>query len=61
MDFRAPHKSTSKIETAKAMIRAEVTFYEEDRYFTDDIEKAMAMVRSGLYNQFVNKDLVPSF
>jgi histidine ammonia-lyase len=61
MDFRAPHKSTSKIERAKAMIRAEVTFYEEDRYFTDDIEKAMALVRSGLYNQFVNKDLVPSF
>lgn len=61
MDFRAPHKSTEKIEEAKAMIRAEVTFYEEDRYFTDDIEKAITLVRSGLYNKFINKELVPSF
>ena len=61
MDFRAPHKSTSKIEAAKAIIRAEVTFYEEDRYFTDDIEKAMALVNSGVYNKFIQKDLVPSF
>ena len=43
------------------MIRAEVTFYEEDRYFTDDIEKAMALVRSGLYNKFIDSSLIPSF
>jgi len=61
MDFRCPHKSTSKIECAKAMIREEVTFYEEDRYFNDDIEKAITLVRSGKYNIFINKDLVPSF
>jgi histidine ammonia-lyase len=61
MDFRAPHKSTSKIEEAKAMIRAEVSFYDEDRYFTDDIEKAIKLVRSGKYNKLINKDLIPSF
>ena len=61
MDFRAPNKSSKSLEEAKAMIRAEVTFYEEDRYFTDDIEKAMALVRSGLYNKFIDSSLIPSF
>ena len=61
MDFRAPHKSTNKIEAAKKIIREEVSFYEQDRYFTDDIEKAMAVVRSGKYNNFIKSDLMPSF
>jgi len=61
MDFRAPHKSTNKIEAAKKIIREEVSFYEQDRYFTDDIEKAMIVVRSGKYNDFIKSDLMPSF
>jgi len=61
MDFRAPKLSTAKIEEAKKIIRDEVTFYDEDRYFTDDIEAAMKVVQSGIYNKFLDKDLVPSF
>ncbi len=61
MDFRAPKLSSPKIEEAKKIIRAKVTFYDEDRYFTDDIQKAMSIVQSGIYNDFVNKDLIPSF
>ena len=61
MDFRAPKLSSSKIEEAKKIIRAQVDFYDEDRYFTDDIQKAMSIVQSGIYNDFVNKDLIPSF
>ena len=61
MDFRAPKLSTPKIEEAKQIIRNEVTFYDEDRYFTDDIEAAMKVVQSGIYNKFLDKDLVPSF
>jgi histidine ammonia-lyase len=61
MDFRAPNKSTSKIEEAKKVLREKVSFYEEDRYFTDDIEEAICVVQSGVYNKYVDKDLIPSF
>ena len=61
MDFRAPNKSTSKIEETKKIIREKVSFYEEDRYFTDDIEEAISIVQSGIYNKFIDKDLIPSF
>ena len=61
MDFRAPKLSSPKIEEAKKIIREQVSFYDEDRYFTDDIQKAMSIVQSGIYNDFVNKDLIPSF
>ena len=61
MDFRAPNKSTSKIEEAKKIIRDEVSFYDEDRYFTDDIEKAIKIVSSGVYNKFLDKNTIPSF
>lgn len=61
MDFRAPNKSTQKIEDAKKVIREKVSFYEEDRYFTDDIEEAISIVKSGIYNKYVDKDLIPSF
>jgi len=61
MDFRAPHKSSKKIEDAKKIIRKEVKFYDEDRYFTDDIEKAIKVVRGGVYNDFVKSSLMPSF
>ena len=61
MDFRAPNKSTQKIEEAKKILRNEVNFYDEDRYFTDDIEKAIKIVTSGVYNHYLDKNLIPSF
>lgn len=61
MDFRAPKLSTQKIEEAKKIIRDKVDFYAEDRYFTDDIEEAMSLVQSGIFNKFLDKELIPSF
>ncbi|PID48180.1 MAG: histidine ammonia-lyase [Proteobacteria bacterium] len=61
MDFRAPLKSTKNLEEAKKILRSEVDFYNEDRYFTDDIEKAIVIVKSGIYNKFMDKKLIPSF
>jgi len=61
MDFRNPNKSTSKIEEAKQTLRDEVDFYDEDRYFTDDIEKAIKIISSGVYNKYLDKNLIPSF
>jgi len=61
LDFRAPNKSTDKIEKAKKIIREKVSFYEEDRYFTDDIEEAISIIKSGVYNKFLDNKLIPSF
>ena len=61
MDFRKPLKSTDKLEKAKEILRNEVSFYDEDRYFTDDIEKAISIIKSGVYNQFLDKSIIPSF
>ncbi len=61
MDFRKPLKSTKELESAKEILREEVSFYDEDRYFSDDIEKAISIIKSGIYNQYFDKSIIPSF
>jgi histidine ammonia-lyase len=47
LDFLAPLKTSPSLEAAKAILRAEVPFYDKDRYFAPDIEKSMAIIRGG--------------
>jgi histidine ammonia-lyase len=47
IDFRRPLKTTDKLEQAYAMIREEVKFYDHDRYFSPDIQKGEALIKSG--------------
>jgi len=61
MDFRAPKRSTEKLELAKKILREQVCFYDEDRYFTDDIQKAMSIAQSGVFNDLLDSSLIPSF
>ncbi len=61
IDFRAPLKSSQLLEEAKALVRKEVLFYDQDRYFSPDIKKAQDLVQSGAFNHLVHKDLLPSF
>jgi histidine ammonia-lyase len=61
IDFRAPLKSSPQLETAKATVRAVVPFYDQDRYFAPDIQKALELVQSGAFNHLVGPDLLPSF
>ncbi len=61
MDFRAPKLSTPKLEFAKKTLREQVSFYDEDRYFTDDIQKSMSIVQSGIFNALLDASLIPSF
>ena len=61
IDFRAPLKTSTLLEQAKAMLRKEVTFYDQDRYFAPDIKKSAALVASGSFNSLVTQDLLPSF
>ncbi|RQW63342.1 histidine ammonia-lyase [Vibrio viridaestus] len=60
LDFRTPKKSTAKIEQAKAMLRAHVSFYDKDRYFAPDIAKANDVLLSAQHNGLMPKGLLPS-
>jgi histidine ammonia-lyase len=61
IDFRAPLKTSQLLEEAKALVRKEVPFYDQDRYFAPDIKKAQDLVQSCAFNHLVHKDLLPSF
>lgn len=56
LDFRAPNKSSDVLERAKAVLREQVPFYDKDRYFAPDIQKAAALMR-----EHKLADLVPHF
>lgn len=60
LDFRAPLKTTQKLEQAKEKLRKRVTFYAQDRYFAPDIEHAKQLLFSGEYRSFCSPDLLPS-
>jgi histidine ammonia-lyase len=60
IDFRAPLKSSEPLEKAKKMLREQVSFYDQDRYFAPDIEKASQLITSGILNTLVSNDLLPS-
>ena len=45
-DFRKPLKSGLLIEVAHQLIREHITFADTDRIFSDDIEKAIELIRS---------------
>ena len=61
IDFRAPLKSSPLLEEAKGLVRREVPFYDQDRYFAPDIQKAQDLIQSGALNYLVDPDLLPSF
>ncbi|MGF1903120.1 histidine ammonia-lyase [Aliivibrio sifiae] len=60
LDFRAPNKSSERIEEAKAMLRERVDFYDKDRYFAPDIAKANALLLEAKYNALMPHSLLPS-
>ena len=61
VDFRAPLKTSPRLEQARKRLRREVPFYGQDRYFAPDIEKAKRLVQDGVYNRWAGKGLLPSF
>jgi histidine ammonia-lyase len=46
-DFHAPLSSSGPLEAVRSLLRADVPHLETDRYFQPDIEKSIALVRSG--------------
>ena len=60
LDFRAPLKSSKPLEKAKALVREQVPFYDKDRYFAPDIEKACSLIQAGRFNFLICGSLLPS-
>ncbi|MDN3610171.1 histidine ammonia-lyase [Vibrio ostreicida] len=60
LDFRAPNKSSEKVEHAKHILREKVPFYDKDRYFAPDIEKANTILELAVHNLLMPADLLPS-
>ncbi len=60
IDFRAPLKSSELLESARAMVRERVPFYDQDRYFSPDIKEIFNLIQSGRLNDLVESSLLPS-
>jgi len=60
VDFRAPLKTSALLEQAKQLLRKEVPFYAQDRYFAPDIEKAKRLILSGLFANFISAKVLLS-
>jgi len=54
LDMIAPLKSSALLEQAKMLLRNEVPFYDKDRYFALDIEKAASLIKACVLKGFVS-------
>ncbi|MFT6915905.1 MAG: histidine ammonia-lyase [Motiliproteus sp.] len=60
IDFRAPLRSSARLEAAKALVRSQVPFYDKDRYFSPDIEQAITLIQQAEFHDFLPENLLPS-
>ena len=60
IDFRRPLRSSDALESAHALLRRKVAFYDHDRHFAPDIEAAKDVMRDEKLLQLVQGPLVPS-
>jgi histidine ammonia-lyase len=60
LDFRKGLKSTVKLERARHILRDQVPYYSEDRFFAPDIEQASDLLASGCLNELIIAKLLPS-
>jgi histidine ammonia-lyase len=59
-DFHQPLKSSAALEAVRGAIRAQVPHLDNDRHFHPDMEKAIALVRSGAIVQAVGAISLPT-
>ncbi len=60
IDFRRPLKTSAALESAHALLRKRVAFYDHDRYFSPDIEAAKTVISDERLLALVPAGLVPS-
>ncbi len=60
IDFRRPLKTSAALESAHALLRKKVAFYDHDRHFAPDIEAAKTVISDERLLALVPAGLVPS-
>ena len=60
VDMRKPHQPSERLQQAMATVRKEVAFYDQDRYFFPDIQKASELAASGQFNRYMPAGLLTS-
>ncbi|HET7669412.1 MAG TPA: histidine ammonia-lyase [Burkholderiales bacterium] len=58
IDFRAPLRTSARLQEVHALVRSRVAFYDHDRYFAPDITAIQGLVEAGAFHRFAN--LFPS-
>jgi histidine ammonia-lyase len=53
IDFRAPLKTSPRLQEVHALVRSRAGFYDHDRYFAPDITAVQALVEAGAFHRFV--------
>jgi histidine ammonia-lyase len=53
MDFRRPLISSAKVEEGYNIVRNSVSFYDQDRYFSPDINAICDLIREGVFRAMV--------
>jgi histidine ammonia-lyase len=53
IDFRAPLKTSRRLQEVHALVRSKVAFYDHDRYFAPDIGAIQSLVESGAFRSYV--------
>jgi histidine ammonia-lyase len=52
IDFRAPLKTSPRLQEVHALVRSRVGFYDHDRYFAPDITAIQALVEAGAFHRY---------
>ncbi|WP_324732074.1 histidine ammonia-lyase [Pseudomonas paeninsulae] len=60
LDFREGHKTSTKLEQARAALRERVAHYQQDRFFAPDIEAASELLASRCLSDLLPAQLLPS-
>jgi len=60
IELRLPLVSSDKNQQAIKLIRTKADYYEKDRYMASDIEGIMSLIKSGVFNHFVDIVKLPS-
>ncbi|MFC0179323.1 histidine ammonia-lyase [Thorsellia kenyensis] len=60
IDFRNNKKTSSRLEKARNKLRESVRFYDKDRFFAPDIEKASTLIKQNIFWELMPANILPS-
>jgi histidine ammonia-lyase len=52
IDFRAPLRTSPRLQEVHALVRSKVAFYDHDRYFAPDITAIQSLIEAGAFHRF---------